>query len=304
MHQIYTSNNSIVYYKDQMICVNDYYLYIIEIIKKILDTNDNLNINIMVGFKDIEINNSNKCLFININYEHIIVKEGGRSVPFNCPQVLLNNTLYNVRIDNFNELNNSDIIIDYSKPNIKHVTDSGLFNNFINKCIYIAPSLCSSVNFVKKDRQISTLTTFININEPRRQRLLENLNKRSIPHLNVNNCWGIDNLYNLYNNTKIVINIHQTDHHDTFEELRVLPCIQCGVITICEESPFKEIIPYNNYIIWASYDKILDKVEEVLNNYDDYYNKIFIEQNNDIFTELRETNYNTLLNAIKNNLAI
>ena len=77
--------------------------------------------------------------------------------------------------------------------------------------------------------------------------------------------------------TKILINIHQTDHHDTIEELRILPAIQCGVIVISEISPLSELVHYHPYIIWTSYDTILDKANEVLENYDEYHKSIFTE---------------------------
>jgi hypothetical protein len=141
--------------------------------------------------------------------------------------------------------------------------------------------------------------TFINIHEERRYKLLENIKNLNIPHLNVNNCFEKLQLQNLYKNTKILINIHQTHHHHTFEELRVLPAIECGVIVICENSPLSHLIPYHNYIIWSSYDDILNKVNEVINNYDYYHNLIFTQKSN-ILSELNHTNYETLNHAILN----
>ena len=72
-----------------------------------------------------------------------------------------------------------------------------------------------------------------------------------------------------------MINIHQTDSHHTFEELRVLPALQCGVIVISESSPLIELIPYSDYVIWCPYDQIIDKANEVLNNYESFRSEIF-----------------------------
>jgi hypothetical protein len=106
------------------------------------------------------------------------------------------------------------------------------------------------------------------------------LKLKNISHTNVNDCFEKKRLEQLYCNTKILINIHQTDHHHTFEELRVLPALLCGCIVICEDSPLKELVPYHKYLIWVKYDEIVEKCIEIQNNYDFYYNKLF--QKNDI----------------------
>jgi hypothetical protein len=79
----------------------------------------------------------------------------------------------------------------------------------------------------------------------------------------------------VYKNSKVLVNVHQTDHHHTFEELRVLPALLNGVIVVSEDVPLKEKIPYSDYIVWASYDNIAQTVKDVSNNYEYYFNKIF-----------------------------
>ena len=189
----------------------------------------------------------------------------------------------------------NDIIIDYSIPNIINISESKLFDEYVKKTIYISPNLYDK-KWEKKERRINCLTTFINTHEPRRNYLLNEIKKTSIDHINVNNCFEKENLEELYLNTKIILNIHQTEHHHTFEELRVLPALLCGIITICEDSPLKDNIPYNQYIIWVKYEDILDKTIEVLENYDVYYNTIFGGHDN--ISILNEINYNKLKQRI------
>ena len=119
-------------------------------------------------------------------------------------------------------------------------------------------------------------------------------------HININNCFEKKQLKALYRNTKIIINIHQTDHHHTFEELRVLPALLNGVIVIAENSPLYESIPYHKHVIWSSYDNILDKVIEVENNYENYYKKIFNEEFLAIVKKLEIDNYNNLDYKLQN----
>jgi hypothetical protein len=248
-------------------------------------------------------NNSNKTLNININYEHTLVKNGGRSIPVGTPFGDVdydNNEKYLVRIEHFDTLNNSDIIIDYSNPNIHNVKTCSKYDSFSKKHIYISPSIYEPY-FFKENRDIITLTTFINTNEPRRKSLLNKIvdEKFQHRHVNISKCFEKDKLQSILKKTKIIINIHQTPHHHTFEELRALPALECGVIVISEKSPLNEVIPYNDLIIWANYDDIIAKTKEVINNYDFYHSKIFSIENIAILNNLKKVNYDVLENAIK-----
>jgi hypothetical protein len=165
-------------------------------------------------------------------------------------------------------------------------------NNLYNKCIYISPLLYPLYK-LKDNRNINCLTTFINKEEPRRKKLLLNILNNNIEHININNCFDTESLENLYKKTKIMVNIHQTDHHHTFEELRVLPALLNGIIVICEDSPLKENIPYNKYIIWTNYDNIIETIIDVQNNYDIYYDKIFNNIEIDKTIEIMKYNNST-----------
>jgi hypothetical protein len=296
---IYKIHNSYIYCSDNYGIIDSYCQYVIKLLQEILCKNPEININIIFMNNYHKITNSNKTITINFNLEHTLVKQGGRDSK-NAPIGIVNydnSNNYLVRIDRYHELIAADIIIDYSIPNIHNVKTSNLFQDFSDKHIYIASSIYNTY-VCKENRNISCLTTFINTNEPRRLKLLDNINRRKIQHTNINNCFETEKLDNLYKNTKILINIHQTDHHDTFEELRVLPALQCGVIVVCENSPLNNLIPYNDYIIWANYDDILDTVHDIINNYDHYYDFIFKTKKNIKLHELNNINYNNLNNEI------
>ena len=191
------------------------------------------------------------------------------------------------------ELNNAHIIIDYSNPNIYNVKTCPLYESFSKKHIYIFSSLYEPY-FMNKDRNINALTTFINTAEPRRRELLVNIAKEKIEHININNCFEENKMQYILKNTKILINIHQTPHHHSVEELRVLPALECGVIVISEHSPLIETIPYNNLIIWADYDGIIEKTKEVARNYDLFHNKIFTKENINLLGSFKKINYDSL----------
>ena len=97
-----------------------------------------------------------------------------------------------------------------------------------------------------------------------------------------------------------MVNVHQTDHHHTFEELRVLPALLNGVIVISEDVPLKEKIPYSEYIIWVEYDKLSETTLDVYNNYLEYYDKIFKQGNlKEILTNMEINNYKVFNKIIK-----
>lgn len=297
---LYNVNNSFFYYDEPIYLIRDYYFSIVDLIIKILDVS-NLNINIVLC-NDYNFNNNNKTIKIDINYEHTLVKKGGRDIPYGtpCGNVKDNNELYLVRLCNYPVLNAADIIIDYSNPNIYNVSTCHLFNEFSKKHIYISPTIYERY-YIKENRSIVSLTTFINTNETRRNALLNKLkeNKNHINHINVNNCFEKNKLQDILRYTKILINIHQTPHHNTFEELRVLPALESGVIVISEKSPLNELIPYNDLIIWVNYEDIIDKLNEVIQNYDQYHEKIFSIQNRNILSNLPKYNYDILNKIIK-----
>lgn len=300
---MFNTNNSFLYYNKNVGITNDYYQNIVNLIKQILNNNPDLHINIILCNCNHNINNMNKTILININFEHTLVKIGGRDVPHDTPVGNIsykyneNNENYLVRICDYHNLNMSDIIIDYSNPNIYNVKTCPQYNSLSKKHIYISSSIYQPF-FFKENRDITTLSTFININEPRRKLLLENINNENIKHTNISNCFGENEVEVLLKRTKILINIHQTPHHDTFEELRVLPALECGVIVIAEKSPLVETIPYHDLIIWTSYEDIIEKVKEVTINYNFYHNEIFSIKNIDTLINLKKINYDVLQNAI------
>jgi len=280
--------------------VNDYYQYILSLLKYIIYKND-ISININLDSKEYNFNNNNKTIKIKINYEHTLVKKGGRSISGNTPigKIKYNeNEYYLVRIHGLESLKLADIVIDYSNPNIFNVKKSDLYNYFSNNHIYISPFLYENLDISSNNRKIESLTTFINTNEPRRKILLEKISQSALNHSNINNCFDKHKLQELYQDTKILINIHQTPHHDTFEELRCLPALQNGVIIVSEKSPLNHLIPYNDLIIWSDYHDIVDKTKEVLENYHEYHKNIFTKENVDILNRMDIQNKNVMEDKI------
>lgn len=295
----YKTANSILLYSDHFGIINDYYQTIVALIKTIFINHPDLHVNIVLG-GNYHFNNSNKTLIIHINCEHTLVKQGGRGVPFGTPFGTVkddNQENYLVRIENVDQLQHSDLVIDYSQPNIHHVKSCPLYATFSKKhlCIYAA---MYTPYFIKEHRTIRSLTTFVNTNEPIRAKLLAKMRDENMEHTNVNNCFKENEMREIYTKTKVLINVHQTPHHHTFEELRALPALECGVIVISEKSPLMETIPYGDMIIWVDYADITEKVKEVLRDYDAVHDRVFSVENMARLRSYPQRNYDVLEAAI------
>jgi hypothetical protein len=278
--------------------VSEYVNYIgglcVEILKK-----NNIDINILIGspFEDIvNFNNNYKTLYIDVHLEHTLIQKGNKD---HESQYLVGKALdengdpYYTYVHNHMRYTFQNIIIHYSIPNIHNIETSRYFDEVAKKSIYIAASLYKECWNVKEGRDISILTTFL-IDIPRRLELIDRIKKQGLHHKNVTDTYKKEDLAEVYKKTKILINVHQTDIHKTFEELRVISALQCGVIVISENSALNYLIPYNHLIIWSSYENIVDKTKEVLENYDEYHAKIFGNNNAAILNELHDMNFKTL----------
>lgn len=313
MELLSINNSGLVYNTNICITIKEYYKYICSLMYKILEQNNDKRI--LIIFENSNNNNYKTeekykkydyIIYVYMNIEHTLVRIGGRDT-LNSPLGNVSvvgigeekNEKYLIRLDNYSILNTKHIIIDYSIPNMIHLSESDIFKDYSKKMIYISSIIYNPCTFFisSYNRNISCLTTFMNTHEPRRRNLLDIAGSKIT---NINYRFSYSDIQKLYTNTKVMINIHQTDHHHTFEELRVLPAICCGVIVICERSPLTENLPYNEFIIWCDYENIMEKLDEVLKNYNEYYNNIYgNDKLNQVLFKMEDDNYNNLQNKIK-----
>jgi hypothetical protein len=287
--------------EEQPIYTKDYYDYCVSLLERI---SKELRLETPILFKKT-INANEKGIRIMYNYEHTLVRKGGRDTvaAFEGAVPVLQNSedTYMIRIVDVDKMKAADLLIEYSMPNIENIKSSfdATLVDLAKKLIYIAPCLYKP-SLVKGIRSNSVITTFINDQEPRRKRLLYSLMMSKVSCSNVNNCFTKKKIQDLYLKSKILINIHQTEHHHTFEELRVLPALLNGTIVISELSPLSELVPYAKCVLWVPYEKIVATVKDVLTRYDEVHKQIFESvDNRQILESLNETNYETLKTKIQ-----
>jgi hypothetical protein len=220
------------------------------------------------------------CYSIFVQVEHVLVKPGGRdSDGFESGALLIPGvttpTRYLARLIDRELLKKFDFIVDYSRINLTNIQGVEKYCDLQDKLLYISPSLyklsCAS-NDVRR-RNFIAITNFGNSEQPRRKRFLETMRAKEIPIQNIQTWY--EDAEELYARTRILVNIRQTDHHDTLEELRVLPALRSGVIVISELAPYKELTRYSEFIIWGALDELPEIIRHVQENYEATWSSIF-----------------------------
>lgn len=209
--------------------------------------------------------------------EHNLVLPGGRDVPRSSPQGVVpsifgGNEKYLVRISKEKQYRAADIVLEYNVPNIVNIKSSGGFSDrFCERIIY-----CPSIPFPYSNaggRRVDVLTNIINTSEPRRAALIEKL--KAFPgYRNIQGIYNLPRLQSLYQSAKIIVNPHQTWHHHSIEEFRVLPALSQGCLVVSEDVPLRTHIPSHEHVIWCRYEHIADVVADTLRNYDRIFEKV------------------------------
>ena len=220
------------------------------------------------------------CYSIFVQVEHTLVKPGGRdSEGFEAGVLPIpsdpNFAPYLARLNNYEVMEKFDFIIEYSRMNLVNIRGAAKFGDLHDRLIHLSPALYQLIGTASdiRKRNFNAITNFGNAEQFRRRNFLEELRSKGIPIQNIH-TWYAD-VEELYRRTRILVNIRQTDHHDTLEELRVLPALRSGVIVISELAPYKELTRYSEFIIWGSLDELPEIIRNVQNNYEATWNSIF-----------------------------
>eukprot|EP01040_Poterioochromonas_malhamensis_P014997 gene14997-16699_t len=210
---------------------------------------------------------------------------------------------YRLRIQNLEKYLISDLIIEYTQPNVYHMKSSRLLPPVIEDKVVYVPSLQYDYIVEENDnRGNSNLIRPLNIISTcskiagRRQQAFKMLEWKGITVTNFRNLSQAEDLKRVFSTAKIVLNIHQTDYHHTAEEFRLLPALLRGAVVVSEDVPLRETIPYHRYIIWTNLTSLPDTLKEISKNYQAYYDRIHGPQSElkRIFREMKEDSLQSL----------
>lgn len=209
--------------------------------------------------------------------EHTLVKPGGGDsdgAPESATPLPHGDGRYLARLLHRRSLAAADLVLDYSHANVLHLRDAGGFDDVLAHTAVIAPLLHEPC-FTREGRDRPCLTLFSDAGEGRRGRFLAAARTRGLPIRNLKRCFDNDALQAQYRRTRVLVNVRRSDHHDTIEELRILPALQSGVIVVSEDGPLRHALPYARFIVWTPYDTLAERAAEVLRDYDIWHARLF-----------------------------
>ena len=252
------------YYKENNIIIDICYLNSID-----FDIN---NLSILNNKYDKILYSGDISIFNNIYYKYLT--EFKDFYYINIEQ--LSKTSYFTMMRN---IDTSVKIIDYSEENIYYLKD--LYSS------YLFPPYFKYFNI---NINTKTIDLFSIINNSYRQNIFDKivLNKK-YQKLGLENIYGF-NRDDIFNNSKIYINIHSSEEHLTMELIRITNLIMRKVIVISQKSVNINSLFFKDYIItFDTIENLNIIINEILDNYNYYYYKIY----NDF--DLKENEYSSYI---------
>ena len=159
-------------------------------------------------------------------------------------------------------------LIDYSRENIDILNKNNVQNVIYFPYIYNNNEI---YNFTKIK---NTCGISLN-NTPRRKNLI---NSTIFKNLNIDmiNGWNKVRDHKLFK-YKILINLSAGDDYNIFETIRCNRCLFNKMIIISDIKHNKDLIDYQNHILFSKIQDMPNLISEVLNNYQYYYNTLNID---------------------------
>ena len=233
----------------------DYIYSITNILKaKILLFEDNININFTKNNNYIFIQSIDKKLFkyIENNTNFYLINTEQLSVEKS--KMSINSYPKNINM------------IDYINTNFKY------YDNKYNK--YLLPYQINHCEIFKTNKQknVCLIGTINNI--PSNRQNIINLLKQKNINVDIISGFNTARDVNLFK-YKIILNIgYYPDNCKVIETFRCDRCIYNKMIVVSDMKDNIEEYYLKEHIIFTDYNNIPDKVIEVINNYDEYYNKL------------------------------
>ena len=167
-----------------------------------------------------------------------------------------------------------DLVVDYSAANIAHLRTATGFETHLARTITLAPLLFAP-KYDAPLRDLGVITLFSDATSGRRAQFHDRALRDGLDIRNIKRSFTLQRLQRVFHRSRILVNVHRTDHHHTLEELRVLPALLCGVLVISEEVPLKAHIPYARFMVWSRFEDLPETIARVEADYAGWHARIF-----------------------------
>ena len=247
------------------------------VVRGLLEVGAEQPLDILVGSVRAPRDLAARSLRLEFQPEHLLVKPGGRDSsgsPSGSTLISGTDTPYLFRLSQAERLAKADLILDYSACNLEHWRTSGHALDLHRRARCLAP-LVLSERTDRGTRHRDIITMFADPDQPRRRRWLDEARIRGVPVRNERGAFDAVALTALLDDTRVLVNMRQTDHHDTAEELRLLPAIQRRVVVVSEDVPLRTLIPYHRFILWCQRDDLLATAERALADWPSVWDQLY-----------------------------
>jgi hypothetical protein len=259
-----------------LIIDNRIYNYIIEYVVSINNNIPNSKILIFPKETIKKINNEDKYIYFGIHYVKYPIYNLKNIYFINLEQLTINGKYSSLnllqKLLDIVKKNSNCNILDYSLANISILKEYNI------KSMYIPYQVNYNEIFNYKKEINFVICSTLN---HRADVIFNNISNKidDCVYIGKPLLWGTDR-DNILFKTKVLANIHNKDKiYNILEEIRITRCILNKIIVISEYSFEYEKYPLHKYVIFVEYDKMENKIMEVLNNYEHYYNKIYKKLN-------------------------
>ena len=195
---------------------------------------------------------------------------------------------------NFIKINKSIKIIDYCEENIPYI-NFNKYKNFLLPPYFEKESISidfKNINFLSLDNNLFRKDIIKQINN---ELILNNLPEITT----IDNCYASER-DDTYRKTKIYINIHCSNDHNTMELIRVVNLLSKNVIVISYNTVNTPLLYFSKNILIANNIEELKKIIlEVYNNYKfyyDFYSKKFDEND---YKKYIKNNLDSIINDVE-----
>ena len=182
-------------------------------------------------------------------------------------------------------------IIDYSEENIPYIN----FNNYKN---FLIPPYFKKENIPINFKTIELLSMDNNLY---RKNIIKKINDELVlnnfPEIKIiDNCYGIAR-DDIYRKTKIYINIHCSNEHNTMELIRIVNLLSKNVIVISYNTVNINLLYFKENILIANNIEDFKKIlTEIYTNYNIYYNFYSNKFNENDYNKYLNNNIDKFIN--------